>query len=598
MCLKKFIELLTFIIYISYFYSAYTVGKLSGNYNPPAGVDIGLEQPPPIQDTGPVIQAWTPIEHQHKSQLIIPTVASQVPVPVIDVYISVNPNMNKYTKYNNQPFETSTQSNDFTINEYLNQQNKNIWGDENDIIHKNIGYRQIKPGPVQFLKGSQESHGNSHKPSETLPNPHSYFYRGYINPSWSNPLHRANGGQHQFLNSSVQQTQKSGEQLQPHNYSMQQIQASNYDGAKRDYETKSGRGQDTGKKTSYNSTDVTWDKSNQLERDSTTKNLGVSVFGDPPGVNGPQYTQNRSQYDKYNPLNTKLPHIKPEAMKPDEVVPNTDHANSDKLSLPMFALKVHETTKEKPETHANPLYRPNLNNNTTQAKEQTPSNEQKLTVKYAQDVNDQPEVYPDLKIKKKKLKFKKKKVSTLEKVLVEQKNLDDLVEQRDDLSQEIWEQNFINLGKNIGQVHEKKPNSKEQSEEVPSMWDQNMNQEKGNTIGTQWHNHIEHLNMSLQKLRNHKQAVEEYIYANTGSIHLYDKKAKQQTKNFTSLTNKKHAGDTRAIELAYLQEIQGTTNPPPSPVEVKPTERVHSPLWNAMESYYSFAKDIINSWFD
>lgn len=591
-------ELVTCIIFVSYFYSAYTVAKVSGNYNPPSGVDNGLEPPPPIQDTGPAIQAWTPVEHQHKSQLLTPTVKSQIPVPVLDVYISVNPNMNKYTKYNDQTFEASTISNDFTINEYLNQQNKNIWSDENDIIHKNIDNRQIKPGPVHFLKGSQEPHRNPHKPSEIFPKLPPYFYRGHINPARSNPLHRANGGQHQFLNSSIQQTHKSDEQLQARNYSMQQIQAGYYDGANRDHQKYSWRTQDTNRNTSYNSTDLVRDKSNQLEHDSTTKNLGISFFDDTPGFNAQLYTQNGSQHNKSNPLETKLPVIKLEAMTPDEVVLNTHHAKSQILSFPMFTLKGYKSPKEKPEIHSNPLYRPNLNNN--QSKAQILSGEDKLTVKHAQDINDQPEVYPDLKVKKKKLKLKKKKLNTLEKVSVEQKNLDDLIEQRDDLSQEIWEQNFINLGKerNIGQGQEKKLSSKEQSEEVPSMWDQNMNQEKGNPTGSQWHNHIEHLNMSLQKLRYHKQAVEEFIYANTGSIPLYDN-PNNQTKNFSRLTNKTNAGDTRAIELAYLKEIQGTTiPPPPPPIEEHTPERVHSPLWNAMESYYSFAKDIIVSWFD
>lgn len=544
---------------------------VSDNYNQPAGVDIRVKPlPAPIQHTGPVIQAWTPIVHQHKAPLNIPTVTSHISAPVLDVYISVNPNMNKYTnKYNDQTFETTTINNDFTINEYINQQNKNIWDAENDITHKNIDNRQIKPGPVQFLKGSNEPHKHSHKPSESLLKLHSYFYRGYINPSRSNHLHRPNGGQHQSHNYSIQQTQKSGEQLQPNNYSMQQIQTSYHDEVRKDYQKNTWRGQDTNNKIRYNSTDVARYKSNELEQDSKKNYLGNSFLSDITDLNDQQYTQNRTQYNKYNPLNTKFRDVRPEEIKSDEVSPN----------------------------RSNLLYRPNLKNNFTRPKEQTPSHEQKLTIKHAQDINDQPEIYPDLKIKKKIIKLNKKKLNTLEKVFTEQKNLDDLVEQRDDLSQEIWEQNFINLGKerNIGQGQEKKSNSKEQSEEISSIWDQNMNQEKG----FQWHNHIEHLNMSMQKLKYHKQAVEDFIYANTGSIPLYDNKGKKHTKNFSRITNKKKVGDTRDIELAYLKEIEGTTKPPPPPpVEQKRPERVHSPLWNAMESYYTFAKDIIVSWFD
>lgn len=570
---------------------------VSDNYNQPAGVRISLE-PPPIQDTGPVIQAWSPIEQQHKIQLNTPIVTSHIPAPVLDVYISVNPNINKYIKYNDQTLETSIINNDFTINEYINQQNKNMWNDKNDITHKIIDNRQMKPGQVQFLKGSHQPQENAHKTSETLPKQHSYFYRGYINHPHSEQLQSHNSH-------SIQQIQKTDEPLKSNNYSMQQVQTSYNDGIRRDYQKYIWQGQDINKKKTWNSTDKAWYKSNQHEQNSKTNNLENLFFGDTPGSQHQQYSQNISLYKKYNSLNTKLQDVRRGETKSDEVLLKINHADSHMLSLPMNDLKLDKTPKEIPEIHAIPLHRPSLKNNKTRPKEHTLFHEEKQTVKHAQDIIDQPEVYPDLKVKK-KLKLKKKKLGTLEKVFVEQKNLDDLVEQRDDLSQEIWEQNFMNLGKEryIGQGHEKKSNSKEQSEEVPSMWDQNINQEKGNPIGTQWHNYLEHLNMSLQNLENHKQSVEEYIYANTGSIFLYDNNAKKQTKNFSRTATKKKAGDTRAIEIAYLKEIQSKTEPPP-PQEVekpqvveKPPERKHSPLWNAMESYYTFAKDIIVSWFD
>lgn len=534
---------------------------VSDNYNRPAG----LEPSSPIQDTDAVIQAWIPIEHQHKSHLYIPTVSSHIPAPNLDVYISVNPNMNEYAKHNDLTFETSTLFNDLTVNEYINQHN-NVWDDDKDIIHKNRDNEQIQPGPVQFIKGSQKPRGNSYKPSKTLPKLYSYFYRGYINPSHNSYLDSGNGGEHE----SLQQIQKIYEQYQPRNYLLQQIHRSSNDGIRRNNQKSIWRGQNTYQNITSN-----------------------SFLRDTPALNGEQYPHNMSHYIKYNTLNTNL---RDREMKPDEVLLNTYNTYSHQLSLPMYALKVYKTPKETPEIHANPLYRPNLRDNIAH------SNKYTETVTHAQDIN-RPEIYSDLNKNKKRIKLKKKKIGTLEKVLVEQKNVDDLVEQRDDLSQEIWEQNFISLGKeqNIGHGHEKKSNSKEQSEEVPSIWDLNINQiNDRQEKGSQWLNHIENLNTSMQKLKNHKQAVEEYIYANTRSIpHTpYENKIKNfkwQRRNFSMVT-KKRAGDIKDIELAYLREIQGTTEP--LPADKKPTERAHSPLWNAMESYYSFAKDIIVSWFD
>lgn len=528
-------DILTRIIFISYYVFSNSMGIVSDNYNRPAGLEPSSQ--PIIQDTGAVIHAWTPMEHQHKSHLYIPTVAPHVSAPFLDVYISVNPNVDKYIKYIDQIPETSTLINDLTVNEYINQQN-NVWVDDSDISHKNIDHRQVQPGPVQFLKGSQKPHGKSHKSSGTLPKLYSYFYRGYINPSHNNNFNSFNGGQHQSHNCSIEQVHKIYEHYQPPNYPLRHIQTGYYDGISRNYQKNTWPGKDT------------------YQNISSNRDIG------------------------------------PGEMKPDGVLLNTYDAYSHQLSLPMYALKVYKTPKETPEIHINPLYRPNLKNNIAHPNERI-----ETTVKYAQDIINHPELYPDIKKKKKKNKFKKTKLGTLEKVMVEQKNLDDLVEQRDDLSQEIWEQNFINLGKerNIGQGHEKKSNSKEQSEEVPTIWDLNINQLNGNPKGSQWHNHIENLNVSLQNLKNHKQAVEEYIYANTRSIPLHENNVKRQRKNFSRVTRKRKAGDTKAIELAYLKEIQGTTKQPPAE---KPSERARSPLWNAMESYYTFAKDIIVSWFD
>lgn len=537
--------------------------------------DIGLE-PPLIQDTGPLIQSWAPVEHQHKSQLNIPTVGN-MHVPVFDIYITVNPNMNKYTKYSDQIFETSTMNNDLTINEYLNQQNRISWDTEDLIARNNINSKLVKPGPVQFVKGSQDQHRNKI----------SSIYRGYVYPSPSSHLikvHEAGGGQHQPLKYTIQQK----------NY---------YDGIGRDYQKNTWREQDTNQNNSYNSGLVAWDKPNELKQDTAINNLDNSFLGYTPSLDEPRYPQYKPQDDKYNTLNTK-----PQVFRPEEVLLNTFPAYNHQLFSPVYAHKAHETPKEI--AVDKDVYRPNLKN-TTCPKELKQLHEQKQIIKDAQEIEDQPEVYPDLKINKIRKYKLKKKHGSLENVLVEQKNVDDLVEQRNDLSQEIYEQNFIHFGKERTTIqgHEKKSDkeSKEQSEEVPPMWDQT-NQENG----SKWHSNIDHLNKSVQKLRNHKQAVEEYIYANTGTVLLDDNDAiKQNTneqkqfsnktftnKNFSRVPIKLRAGDTAAIELAYLKEIQRTTTTTtPKPVE-KPAPPVPSPLWSAMESYYTFAKEIIVSWFN
>lgn len=547
--------------------------KLSDNKNKGVNDDVDLE-PPPLRDTGPVIQAWIPVEHQHKSQLTFPTVTN-IEVPIFDIYITVNPNMNKYTKYNDETFESSTINSDMTIDEYLNQQNKVAWDTEN-IAHNIMNNKPFKPGPVQFIKGSDEKYG---KKKFTI-------RRGHVKPLPSSHLQR------------FKQSKDKGKHHQPNRYTLQQTQKNHHDLISRGYHKHIWRGQNTSPNSSYNSNNMLRDKTKARKQTTAPKN---SFLRDYPSLNNQQHSRHDLQYSTHNTIHFKLQNGE---MQP-KVSFNNFPINTHQISSPVHALQVHKSIIGDKNIH-----RPNLRNMTYPK-----VHKQKAEViKQVEEIEDQPEVYPNLiKIKTQPRTFKQKKHKTLENVFVEQKNVDDLIEQRNDLSQEIYEQNFLHLGKerNTAHIH---PNnkeiienkeSKEESEEISMPWNQSPNYGKA----SQWHNNIEDLNMSVQKLKNHKQAVKEFVYANTGLVNINNDniEPKTNTQNIHTTTkilrNKTNivplelrAGDTSAIELAYLNEIQPkTTQPPPSP---KPGPRPPSPLWSAMESYYNFAKDIIVDWFN